>query len=176
MTIEEGKTNPGTSTGSAETGAGVKPTVTETATPKTFTQEQVNEIVRERLERDHASLLKQLGEENWENVAANLKKGKDYDELAKKSGEATKALEEANRRLCFESNKLNPERESDIRAILKGKGLEFNDENIKKELPTHPEWALSTGSVPQIGSYNGNKQQQEDADKKFAEKAYGFTF
>lgn len=174
MPDEEGKTNPGTSTGSAGTAGDNKPSQTETATPKTFTQEQVNEIVRERLERDHASLLKQLGEDNWENVAANLKKGKGYDELAKKSGETTKALEEANRRICFESNNLNPERESDIVAILKGKGLEFNDENVKKELPTHPEWALQKGAAPVIGSVAPKKD--EDVEKQMAERIWGLKF
>lgn len=175
MPDEEGKTNPGTSTGSAETAGDNKPaSQPETATPRTFTQEQVNEIVRERLERDHASLLKQLGEENWENVAANLKKGKGYDELAKKSGETAKALEEANRRLCFESNKLNPERESDILAILKGKGLEFNDENVKKELPTHPEWALRKEAAPVIGSVAPKKD--EDVEKQMAERMWGLKF
>lgn len=175
MPDEEGKTNPGTSTGSAETeGENKRSSQPETATPKTFTQEQVNEIVRERLERDHASLLKQLGEENWENVAANLKKGKGYDELAKKSGETAKALEEANRRICFASNNLNPERESDIRAILKGKGLEFNDENVKKELPTHPEWALQKGAAPVIGSVSPKKE--EDVEKQMAEKIWRLKF
>ena len=174
MPDEEGKTNPGTSTGSAEPAGETKRSQPETATPRTFTQEQVNEIVRERLERDHASLLKQLGEESWENVAANLKKGKGYDELAKKSGETAKALEEANRKICFESNKLDPERESDIRAILQGKGLEFNDENIKKELPTHPEWALRKEAAPVIGSVAPKKE--EDVEKQMAEKIWRLKF
>lgn len=153
-------------TGKAETtGNEAKPA------PDTFTQEQVNAIVKERLERDRKGTLTKLGLSDWGELESFAEKAKGYDGLSEKAKKAEESLKEASERLVFLENGLDPERKGDIEAILKGKGLALTDETVKAELPTHPEWAKKP-QVPHIGADRGEKKQETEYD--VAKRFYGW--
>ena len=121
-----------------------KPEGTETPksepTVKTFTQEQVNKIMRSRLERDRLSFLNRYGVKDRDGLDSLIGKAQSYDVMKERYGAAKTKIAELEERLAFMSNGINPDREDDIRAYFKGKGLEFNEETLVNELETHPEW------------------------------------
>lgn len=107
---------------------------------KSFTQEMVDEIVRNRLERDRQSTFKRYGVENREGLDELIGKSQSYD-IMKERYEAIKTENGTLReKMAFITNNINPAREEDVRAYFKGKGIEFNETNLVNELVTHPEW------------------------------------
>lgn len=107
---------------------------------KTFTQEQVNKIMRARLERDRLSFLNRYGVKDRDGLDSLIGKAQSYDIMKERYEAGKTRIAELEERLAFMSNGINPDREDDIRAYFKGKGLEFNEETLVKELDTHPEW------------------------------------
>ena len=116
-----------------------KPKVAEVQ-PKTFTQEQVNKIMRSRLERDRNALLTRYGVKDRDGLDSLIGKAQSYDIMKERYEAKENENYQLKERLAFMSNNINPDREDDIRAYFKGKGLEFNEETLVNELETHPEW------------------------------------
>ena len=108
--------------------------------PKTFTQEQVNKIMRSRIERDRLSFLKRYGVEDRDGLDSLIGKAQAYDIMKERYEARGTEIAELKEKLAFMTNNINPDREDDIRAYFKGKGLEFNEESLVNELETHPEW------------------------------------
>ena len=116
-----------------------KPKAEPTET-KTFTQEMVDEIVRNRLERDRKATFKRYGVGDRDGLDALIGKSQAYD-VMKERYEGIKTENSALReKMALMSNNINPAREGDVRAHFKGKGIEFNETNLVNELATHPEW------------------------------------
>lgn len=117
-----------------------KSTTEETTETKTFTQEQVNEIVKQRLLKQEKRFLTRFGVEKQEELDDFVKKSQDYD-LLKEDFEKTKLensqLLEQN---AFLEQNIEPKRYDDIRVYFKGKGLNFTKEALCQELASHPEW------------------------------------
>lgn len=117
-----------------------KPNPTADEKLKTFTQEQVNKIMRSRLERDRASFLNRYGVKDRDGLDSLIGKSQSYDIMKERYEAGKTRIAELEEKLAFMSNNINPDREDDIRAYFKGKGLEFNEETLVNELETHPEW------------------------------------
>lgn len=113
-----------------------KPTNTGIVEEKTFTQNEVNDIVRGRLEK----LYSNYGVNNSQELDELVNKAKSYDEMLGKYGDLENTNQSLTQRLSFVNNNINPDREDDILAYFKGKELSFNDETLKGLLETHPEW------------------------------------
>jgi hypothetical protein len=107
---------------------------------KTFTQEQVNKIMRSRLERDRLSFFNRYGVKDRDGLDSLIGKAQSYDVMKERYDAQKTRIAELEERLAFMSNGIDPTREDDIRAYFKGKGLEFNEEALVNELETHPEW------------------------------------
>lgn len=140
---EEGTPNPGTEepTGGQEKPVDEgKPTPAPIEKPKTFTQEQVNKIMKSRLERDRLSFLNRYGVKDRDGLDSLIGKAQSYDIMKERYIASKTKISELEERLAFMSNGINPDREDDIRAYFKGKGLEFNEEALINALETHPEW------------------------------------
>lgn len=131
---------------------------------RTFTQEEVNEIVRERLAKAKAD-YSGLGYESEDALKSDLDKAKAYGEIAKSRDELKGELEKANRELLFIKNRIDPSREGDILAIMGSKSLDLNQENLEAELKTHPEWGLRTIS-PKVGQPIPGKPEEETEEEK----------
>lgn len=141
--VDEGTPNPGIEepTGGQEKSVDEgKPTPEPIEKPKTFTQEEVNKIMRSRLERDRLSFLNRYGVKDRDGLDSLIGKAQSYDIMKERYNASKTKISELEERLAFMSNGINPDREDDIRAYFKGKGLEFNEEALINALETHPEW------------------------------------
>lgn len=107
---------------------------------KTFTQKQVDDLIKARLERRTKSLLKRYGVETSEELDDLVGKSQAYDVMKERYENIKLENAQLKERNAFLTKGVNPDREDDIRAHFKGKEIEFNEENLAKELETHPEW------------------------------------
>mgnify|MGYP003296289237 CR=1 FL=1 len=110
---------------------------------KKFTQEQVNEMMRKRIEREKNSIFnkhkEKYGVENEEGLDEMFKKSQSYDAMKERYENILTAKAELEKELAFLRNNIEPSKEEDILAHFKGKEMEFNEESLKAELQTHPE-------------------------------------
>lgn len=147
-------------------------------TPKTFTQEQVNEMVKARLDRDRKSLFKRYGVNDKSGLDDLIGKAQSYSVMEERYNaiqDEVNSLRESN---AFLKNNVNPERYDDVRAHFKGKGLPFTEENLKNEIATHSEWITKTGeeATPKTTiNVLGREQHQhsEENEKDKAMKLFG---
>lgn len=110
--------------------------VEENPADNTFTQEKVNEIVRDRLNK----VYKRYGVNDKNGLDDLVAKAQSYSVMSEMY-EATEAKnKELLRDLAFLRNNINPDRQNDIMAHFKGNGVDFTEENLINELSTHPEW------------------------------------
>lgn len=137
---------------------------------KNFTQEDVNEIVGSRLERNDNAWLKELGLSSREEVANLVASAKNYN-LFKDDYEKLKTEK------LFNSLNIKDDRVDDVKAILKGKELPFTKESIEKEIKTHPEWLKEQGvSLETIGTKKSEAKEPALSEKEIAEKGFGIKF
>ena len=129
-----------------ESNQGQQESTPKVENPASFTQEQVNNFVRARLEKYENSLYKRYGVENKEGLNELFGKAQSYSVMEERYNNQkveNATLREEN---AFLKNKINPQKYDDIRAYFKGKGLEFTEDALINELTTHGEW-LSVDEV-----------------------------
>jgi len=107
---------------------------------KTFTQKQVDDLIKARLERRTKSFLRRYGVEKSSDLDNLIGKSQAYDVMKERYTAIKDENAQLKERIAFLTNNINPDREDDIRAHFKGKDIVFNEENLVKELGTHPEW------------------------------------
>lgn len=163
-----GQENPDTAAGSAiEESQAQQPTGQGAEGAKigeALTQERVDEIVRERLDRQSRSYLKKLGLESEDGIAELVKRAQSYDELTKENH----GLKEA---MALKDAGISQNREDDVRTYFKGKGMELTAESLGDALSTHPEW--KAGNNVGIGV---DKQPAAPAisEEEMAAKLFGY--
>lgn len=142
----------------------LEPTIENNDDEKTFTEQEMNEIVRKRLDRQKNKLHQQLGVENDDEITALIEKVKKADELQS----IVESLQNENtlykEQLTFIEHNIDVKRYDDVKAYFKGKELSLTPENLKAELTTHPEW-LAQRTVQTIG---GQRQQAPVKDERKA--------
>ena len=87
----------------------------ETNSSKIFSKEDVNEIVKSRIDR----ILGKCGVDNTEELEVFVSKGKSYDELKKK-------YDDLNTSFVFKENNISKDREDDVKTYFEGKGFDLN--------------------------------------------------
>lgn len=112
----------------------------ETPETKSFTQEMVDEIVRNRLERDRKATYKRYGVADRDGLDGLIGKAQSYEIMKERYAGIKTENATLREKMAFITNNINPAREEDVRAYFKGKGIEFNETNLINELATHPEW------------------------------------
>lgn len=164
--------------------------------PKTFTQEQVNEMMKKRLERSHNSFFERYGVKDLNELDELFAKAKDSEDLNAKLSQVTQEKEELsakfnelttqneqlssqfkdlNKNYAFNSLKINPKLVNDIEMYFKGKGLEINSDTLGEELKTHEHWKVNENPVV---APIGNEQTPPVTDdgKAMASKFFGVDF
>ena len=128
------------------------PSVVKDELEKMFTQSQVNDIVgktrteaRERAEADtRAKVLQELfgryGVSNDEELDAIFGKGQAYDVINDEKMQKETLLENTMAENALLKSRISLGRWDDAKAILKSKGYAVTEENLLRELETHPEW------------------------------------
>lgn len=145
----------------------------------TFTQEQVNEIVRKRLEKADNKFYSRYGVGKKEELDELVGKAQSYDVMKERYDGLVSSNKSLTEELTFLKNNINPERYDDVKAYFKGKDLEFNAENLIKELETHNEWLnvvkQETAPKTTIQSLGTDRQVQEriESDAEKAKRIFG---
>jgi hypothetical protein len=103
-------------------------------------QARINEMIRARLERQNNSFYKRYGVNDRDGLDSLIGKAQSYDIMKERYDSMSQENAQLKEKLAFMSNGINPDREDDIRAHFKGKGIEFDNDSLIKELETHPEW------------------------------------
>lgn len=152
----------------------------EESTSKTFTQEQVNDFVRTRLEKYEKNLFKTYGVENKDGLNELFSKAQSYSDLEEKYNTQKVETDTLREEIAFLKNKINPQKYDDIRAYFKGKGLDFTEDALINELSTHGEWLnveevkTPLTTIKQVGTdpkmNTPRKDEKADAAKLFGLK------
>lgn len=142
---------------------------------KTFTQDEVNGIIGDRLERANKKFLERYGVNSFEELDAKIEKSNGYDVAMSEKANLEQSNLELNKRIAYIVNSIDDNRIGDIEAIFKSKGLEINDENLKAELSTHPEWAKKPQTITEL-SFVPDKKDNEPNDNEQLNKYFGTDF
>jgi len=141
--------------------------------PKTFTQDEVNEIVRKRLEKQNNKLFGRYGVANRNELDNLIGKVQSYDVMKERYDKIKEENKGLNEKMLFIENNISPNKKDDIYAYFKGKELELNDENLKSLLETHPEWLNEKKpTISKIGNDKGGNKQEPD-EKDIAMRLFG---
>lgn len=119
-----------------------------------------------------SGLTNKTQEEKNENK--EQKNGENQDDFAKLKYEVELLRGE---KLAIKQG-VKPEYAEDAVALLKGKGLEVNEENMKSIIDKHPEWKLSNSSseasgAKPLGSTGGKSTPPAVDEKEQAAKLFG---
>lgn len=115
---------------------------------KMFTQEEVNNLIRERLDREN---------KKSQSMKSELDSYKSQ-------------ISELNKKMLFMNYNIDPNKEEDVIAMFKGKELELNEENLKNMVNSHKEWQKST--IQSLGGEH-NVAKKVDNEKEMAMKLFG---
>lgn len=114
---------------------------------RSFTQDQVNDLMKRRLERSRQRFCSRYGVGDLAGLDALVGKAQVYDSL-KGDYDKIKAENSAlNERIAFMGNNVNPSKYDDVRAYFKGKSIAFSEGQLAEELKTHPEWLNVPGQA-----------------------------
>lgn len=147
---------------------------------KTFTQEQVNKLVRDRLERQNKSTFARYGVNDIGGLDELINKAHSYDVMKEQYESMELENTGLKESLAFIRNGINPDRESDIRAHFKGKELELTEENLVSELETHPEWrkVVEDDKTPkttiQTLGFEHKRGSQPETDDEKMNRIFGY--
>lgn len=158
-------TNTEVETTTTENGGANTETLTND-TPKTFSQDEVNDIVRNRLEKSKKSLYTKYGVEDSDGLDELFGKAQSYGVLTERIEELRNTNASLTEELAFLKNNIDTSRYDDVRAYFKGKGLEFNADTLVTELATHPEWIKpevksDTTTIKVMGATQTNTNTEE---------------
>lgn len=158
----------------AETGNG------EPEAEPTLTPEKVNEIIRERLERQLKSLYERYGVSDGQGLDDIVERAKGIEALQAERDKLSEELGQTRERLLFITNGISPDREDDVRTYFKGKGIEMSEEALKQCITTHPEWIGRQQPRKVIKPQPiGNAEaggKRELTEEEEAERMYGMRF
>ena len=134
-----------------------------------FTQTQVNEMMRKRVERSHNSFFQRYGvkdldelDERFKLIGSYESMKAAYDELTGKYGDLDTQHQALTKQYAYKVGNINPEKYSDIETYFKGKNIAINEESLMKELKLHPEWAMKPNTVVNLGSENMPVTNQDE--------------
>lgn len=158
---------------------------------KMFTKEQVNNMMRKRIERSHQSFFNRYGVKDLEELDSLFGKAKQNDELTNqytglqtrfdeltkgntdlqtKFDELTSQNQDLLKKYAFMSKNVKPELYSDIETYFKGKGLDINEDTLSEELKTHMDWCKKADVIPLSNEPNTHTEMDE---KEMAGKLLG---
>lgn len=143
--------------------------------PATFTQDQLNDIVRERLRKASESIYKKYNviDENGLDEMAN--KAKSYDELKASYDTLAEEVKGLKEQEVLSKNNILADKQDDVRTYFKGKGMDISDESLKELLQTHPEWQPQSVKATTIVPLGGDRTEpQKESDEDVALKMFGF--
>lgn len=161
----------------------------------TFTQEQVNKMISDRLNR----LYKRYGVENKESLDELVNKAVSYEamnekydsivkerdgiaeplnkqieeltqnhnDLQSKYDELVNQSKDLTKKYAFSSRNIKPELYNDIEMYFKGKELEINENTLDEELKTHAGWCNTGATDLGAEAHEMNKPDEKEIASKY---------
>lgn len=115
----------------------VEQPVTNNEPVKTYTKEEVQALMKRRVDRSHKRVWDRYGVKSFEELDDILK---DYKSIKDNYASLEARNSDLSRDIALLKNNTLPEKRDDIIAYFKGSGIEFNEDNLISALQTHPEW------------------------------------
>ena len=126
---------------------------------RTFTKEQVNELMQKRVKRSHQAFFDRYGVKDLNELDALFGKSHDYDglklqndELNQKNSDLETLNMDLTKRYAYKVGNINPDRYPDIETYFKGKNLNIDENTLMQEVKTHPEWVNKVATIQSLGS------------------------
>lgn len=135
------------------------------ANPRTFTQDELNSIVKERLDRQTSKFLERLGLESMDGIDELLEHARGYGEAQELMTKYQLENEDLRQQIAFRDNDVNPDKVDDIKAYFKGKGLELTGDSLKEQLKTHQEWVRHAPKTTTIRALTPEKNAPKSVDE-----------
>lgn len=129
---------------------------------KTFTQDEVNEIVKKRLEKQASSQYKNYGVESAEELEGLLAKGREYQKLVEEIEQLKLTNKDLIKSSLFNKFKIDEARFDDVETYFKGKELDITEDNLAQALTNHNEWVKKIAEV-ELGA---EKQLTDNGDNE----------
>lgn len=123
-----------------ETGTGRQPAPKPQVDVTRVRQEFLNRIVQRRINESKGQIFKQFGVNTIEELTSLVNKAKGYDELNGKFYAANNELTTLKAEKVAQASGVRAEKVEDLLIYLKGKGLDYTQENIQTVAQSHPEW------------------------------------
>ena len=134
-------------------------TATGSQKERTFTKQQVNELMQKRVNRSHQAFFDRYGVKDLNELDSLFGKSHDYeplklkfDELNQKHSDLETQHTDLTKRYAYKVGNINPERYQDIETYFKGKNLNIDEEHLLQEIKTHPEWVNKVATIQSLGS------------------------
>lgn len=144
-------------------------------THKTLTQDEVNSIVRERLDRQQKSFYERIGVADDKALEELLNRARGYDDLTKENESLRAQVGQSTEELAFLRNGILEDRYDDVRTWFRGKGEAITQSSLHDVLEKHPEWISKpiekTVSVEPLGATRGEKPKETEDD--IAQRYFG---
>ena len=145
---------------------------------KTFTKQQVNDLMRKRIDKSHKAFFTRYGVNDLEGLDALFSKSSSYDELEAKNKESEQKYSDLEtqhkdlvKRYAYKVGNIDEKKIADIETYFKGKGIDINEESLMKELVTHPDWVNKVSTIQKLGAEAA--VQTEKDEKAEAERIFG---
>lgn len=140
-----------------------------------FTQEQVNNIVRERLERERNKIFTRYGVKDRNELDDKMGKALAYEIIKEDHDNLTNQYNDLVRKYAYLENGVNNDKIGDIEAYFKGKELVLNSETLQQELATHPEWKKQDKNITTIEKISPDREAKHtETEREKAMKLFGF--
>ena len=142
-----------TETVEADSNAEQTPTAEQIATPeRRYAKDEVINMMKRRVARSHNAFFKRYGVENLQGLDELFEKSKQFGSMNDEFGKIQLRNSELMRENAFLRNNINPDKYNDIIAYFKGNDLEFSEDELLKQLPTHSEWLKQSAPATTIKS------------------------
>lgn len=144
----------------------------------TFTQSQVNNLMRKRVERSHNSFFNRYGVKNLEELDDLVSKSMSWDEAEAKNNEWSQKYndletshKDLTKKYAYKVGNIDEKKIADIETYFKGKGIDIDENTLMEELKTHPEWVAKVATIKQLGAETATPPENDGRAE--AEKIFG---
>ena len=142
-----------------------------------YTKNEVIDMMKRRVGRSHNAFFKRYGVQDLQGLDELFEKSKQFGSMNDEFGKIQLRNSELMRENAFLRNNINPDKYNDIIAYFKGNDLEFSEDELLKQLPTHSEWlkqAAPATTIKSLGSEAHTMPKPNEAD--LAGKLLGVKF
>jgi hypothetical protein len=144
---------------------------TQPVAPSLLTQEEVNKIVAGRIREVTKKLHEKYGVKTEDELNALIGKGQAHDVLKEQMTKLNEEISALKTDKLLRLNKVRADKFADVVALLKGKNLPINADNIKNVLNTHPEW-LRKAKPKVVAPIGANKPGEKPVDEKALARSF----